>query len=359
MLKKHVFKLLVGSLLSITSFGNIVNADLKANLSELESKQVENIMLQKSNNHKYIAIYGHRGARGLSPENSLPAYNTCLNIGVDYVDMDVHLTKDKVIVVTHDFTLNPDLTRDTQGEWIDAKNPPLIKDLTFAQLQKYDIGQLKPITEYSNYFPYQHAVNKTKISSLEDVINYVKKHSPQVKFQIEIKTDPEHPDYSFSPQEIAQETVKVLQKTQISDKTELQSFDWRVLKEIQKLDPSIATAYLTDKEISDNMKNFDPKVAGLWSDGKLLKDYKNSIPYMIAKLGGKIWGPESKELNAKLVQEAHYLGLKVVPWSMVDSLDDPKEINRMIDIGVDGIISDRPDIVRGILAARGYTVPKF
>lgn len=305
-----------------------------------------------------IQIYGHRGARGLSPENSLPAYKTGMAIGIDYVDMDVHMTKDGVIVVTHDFTLNPNLTRDKDGKWIDATNPPLIKDLTFAQLQQYDIGRLKPDTDYSKNFPYQYAVDGTHISSLKQVINYVEKTSgKKAKFQVEIKTDPSHPEMSFAPKDIAKATVAVLKQTGIDGKTELQSFNWSVLKEIQKLDPKIATAYLTDKEISDNMRKNDPKMSGLWSDGKLLKDYDNSIPKMIAKLGGKIWGPESKELNADLVNEAHSYGLKVVPWSMVGSLDDPKEITRMIDIGVDGIISDRPDIVRGFLAARGMPVP--
>lgn len=301
-----------------------------------------------------IQIYGHRGARGLSPENSIPGYKTALAIGVDFVDMDVHLTKDKIIVVTHDFTLNPNLTRDKNGNWIDAANPPLIKDLDFKTLRQYDIGRLKPDTEYGKNFPLQFPVDGTHIPSLQQVIKYVKKTAGnKVHFQVEIKTDPLHPELSFEPKVIAKETVDMLKKEGVDNRTELQAFDWRVLREVQKLDRRIATAYLTDQEISQNMRDIDPKKAGLWSSGHLLKDYDNSIPKMIAKLGGKIWGPESKELNADLVKEAHKHGLKVVPWSKVDSLDDSQEIIRMIDIDVDGIISDRPDIVRGLLAARG------
>jgi len=307
---------------------------------------------------KNIEIYGHRGARGLAPENSLPAYKTGLVIGIDYVDMDVHMTKDKVVVVTHDFTLNPDLTRDSNGQWIDPKTAPLIKDLAFSELHKYDIGRLKLGTEYSRSLPYQYPVDGTHISSLKQVVDYVKKTGPAtIKYQVEIKTDPMHREWSFPVDELTNAVVNQLKKLNIDTKTELQAFDWSVLEIVQKLDPKIATAYLTDHEISCDMHSSDPHKAGLWSNGKLLKDYGNSIPRMITKLGGKIWGPESIELTADLVKEAHSYGLKVVPWSAAQ-VDDTKEIARLIDIGVDGIISDRPDVVRGLLAARGLRVPK-
>ncbi len=305
-----------------------------------------------------IQIYGHRGARGLSPENTIPAYKTGLSIGINTVDMDVNMTKDGVVVITHNFKLNPDITRDSHEKWINPNNPPLIKDLTFAQLQTYDVGRIKPGTDYSKTFAFQYPVDGTHISSLKQVIEYVKSVAgDKVKFQVEIKTDPTTPNWSYPPATIAAATVKVLKEEGVDTRTELQAFDWRVLYQVQKLDPKIATAYLTCQKNSDEMHSKDPKVAGFWTGGKLLKDYHNSIPYMIKELGGKIWGPESKELNAKLVKEAHKDGLRVVPWSMVGSLNKPKEIIRMINLGVDAIITDRPDVVRGLLAARGIKVP--
>ncbi len=305
-----------------------------------------------------IQIYGHRGARGLSPENTLPAYKTGLAIGINTVDMDVNMTKDGVVVATHNFKLDPDITRDANGDWIDPKNPPLIKDLTFKDLQTYDVGRIKPGTDYSKTFAYQYPVDGTHISSLKQVIEYVKSIAgDKVKFQVEIKIDPTTPDWSYAPATIAAATVKVLKEEGVDTRTELQAFDWRVLYQVQKLDPKIATAYLTNQEQSTAMASTDPKVAGLWTGGKLLKDYHNSIPYMIKQLGGKIWGPESKQLNAKLVKEAHKDGLRVVTWSMVGSLDSQDEIIRMFNIGVDAVISDRPDVVRGLFAARGIKVP--
>jgi len=268
---------------------------------------------------KNILIYGHRGARGLAPENTIPGFKAGIAAGVDYVDMDVNITKDNVVVVTHDAALNPNITRDANGNWINVENPPYIKDLTFAELQQYDVGRLKPGTNYAKYFPEQQPVDNTHIPSLEQVIKYVKQASEnKVKFQIEMKSN------------IAAAVVKIINQENIADRTELQSFDWQALQEVQQINPRIATAYLTTQE-----------------------NHIDAAPNKIAALGGKIWGPESKELTAELVTKAHQLGLKVVPWSMPGALDNPKEIKRMLKIGVDGIITDRPDIVRNLLVTQG------
>jgi len=302
-----------------------------------------------------IKIYGHRGARGLSPENTIPAYKTGLAIGIDVVDMDVGITKDGVVVVTHNYALNPDITRDPNGKWIPKDKKILIKDLTFAQLKKYDVGRLNPNNEYGDSFPNQHSVDGTHISSLAQVIEYTKKTSgDKIGFQVEAKTDPAHPNWTITPEKFAEAIVNVLKQEKVNDRTELQAFDWRVLLAAQKLDPKLATAYLTDHGIAANMTSPDPEIAGLWSAGYLLKDFDNSIPKMIAKLGGKIWGPETQQLTKKLVDEAHSYGLKVVTWTA----DTPKVIERMISYGVDGIISDRPDLVRGLMADRGLKLPE-
>jgi glycerophosphoryl diester phosphodiesterase len=303
---------------------------------------------------KSIAIYGHRGARGLAPENTIPAYDTGLKIGINYVDMDVGLTKDGVVVVTHDLALNPDLTRDSKGKWITDKNI-LIKDLTWKELETYDVGKLKPSTIYGMGFPEQKAVPGTHIPSLQQVIDYVKKRAGEkVNFQVEIKTDPAHPDWTFPPEQMARAVVKVLKENHLDTRTDLQAFDWRVLQLIQKLNPNLATAYLVEADSMKLLTNKDPKVAGLWTAGFLLKDYDNSLPKMVAKLGGKVWGPESKMLTQENVTEAHQYGLRVVPWT----IDTKAEMERMIALHVDGIITDRPDILRGVMAQHGFALPK-
>lgn len=290
---------------------------------------------------KKILIYGHRGARGLAPENTIPGYSLALQLGVDYVDMDVNLTKDSVVVVTHDFALNPNLTRDQNGNWIKAKNL-LIKNLTWRELQKYDVGMIKS----------KRSVANTHIPSLEEVIHLVKsKTKNKVKLQIEIKTDPKHPNFTFAPEKIVKQVIKILKRHRVITRTDLQAFDWRVLQLAQSLAPKIATAYLTSTALSKQMRNPNPKIAGLWSAGFLLKNYNYSIPKMIATLGGQVWGAESKELTKQNVEEAHKYGLRVVPWT----INKVAEMRRMIKLGVDGIITDRPDILQSILKNQSST----
>jgi glycerophosphoryl diester phosphodiesterase len=220
-----------------------------------------------------IKIYGHRGARGLAPENTLPAYKEGLAIGIDYVDMDVNMTKDGVVVVTHNYGLNPDLTRDKKEQWIDPDKLILIKDLTFKQLQQYDVGKLNPDRFYSYDFPKQKSKDETRISSLKQVIQYVNKVTDnKVNFQVELKTDPRHPEWTVSPEKLALATVKILKEEGVADRTEVQAFDWCCLLTVQKADPKIATAYLTDADKEIAMTSLDPKIAGLWTAGYLVND---------------------------------------------------------------------------------------
>jgi glycerophosphoryl diester phosphodiesterase len=281
-----------------------------------------------------IDIYGHRGARGLSPENTLPAYQTALNLDVDYVDMDVVMTKDRVLVVQHDLALNPDITRDKGGNWIKNKHL-LVKNLTLKELQQYDVGRINPRAAYAKLFPHQISKDGTPIPTLREVIQFVKRHAKKkVGFQIEIKTDPEHPELTYTPEEIAEALVKILKEENIARQTEVQAFDWRCLQALQKLDGDIATAYLTEVTHGSFLVN------------------QFSIPETIHALGGKLWDPQDIQVRPELVREAHKLGLKVVVWSSVEEPGkevDVVQIKKLIEMGVDGIITDRPDIVKLLL----------
>jgi len=299
-----------------------------------------------------ITIYGHRGARGLAPENTLPAYKVALMQGVDYVDLDVAMTKDGVVVVQHDLTLNPDLTRDSTGNWI--KNDELVvKNLTLKQLQTYDVGKIKPKTDYAALFPAQIPVNHTRIPTLRQVIHYVKSIAgDSVGFQIEIKTDPTQPNLSVTPQKIVLALEKIIKEEGIVNRTKIQAFDWRCLLLLQKINPKIKTAYITDINLEKTMLNTDPSIAGQWSAGKLLKDYHSSIPEMINTLGGKSWDAQDIQMTSEKVKEAHRLGLKIDVWSSPSYSGkdvDVVLIKKLIAMHVDGIITDRPDIVKNLM----------
>ena len=277
--------------------------------------------------------------------------------------------------------LNPDIVRDSQGQFL-AKNsesvlkgPPAAigayiqkyaaKNLTLAELQTYDVGRLNPDSAYSKFFPDQRAVDGTRMPTLREVVRYVNKVSGnRVGFQIEMKTDPGHPAMSADPKVFAQALYRVLEQENILDRSEIQAFDFRCLDELQKLGPRVKSAYLTSRDNEkggpDDFASANEKVAGLWTGGKLVKDYGGSIPKMVKALGGYAWEPEDAELTRESLAEARALGLKVVVWSWPEKLGtafDPKLVNQMIEWGVDGIITDDPGRLISMMAARGMAVP--
>jgi glycerophosphoryl diester phosphodiesterase len=332
---------------------------------------------------KFIQVYAHRGARSFAPENTIPGYATGLAIGTHWVDMDIVMDKDGEIVVSHDIWLNPDITRGPDGTFLAPSKsamtegippgkltahlqPYMVKNLTFAQLQQYDVGRLNPESPYAKYFPEQHAMDGVRMPLLKDVIRYVKGVTKgAVGFQIEFKTDPMHDNWTYTPKEFAAALSKVLKEEGITRNCEIQSFDWRCLYELQKLDADVATAYLTEWDNEPGTENSffskDASIAGLWTGGKLVKDYNDSIPQMVKALGGRCWEPEDLELTKEALDEAHSLGLKVVVWTWPEhsgSAFDGKTVKRMIDWGVDGIITDDPGRLISMLAARGYRIPQ-
>jgi len=301
-------------------------------------------------------IYAHRAGRGLMPEQTLPAYVASLRLGVDYVDMDIGMTKDGVLVITHDLTLNPDLTRDQDGKWIEEKIP--IKNLTLNELKKYDVGRLKPGTKYASYFPYQQAIDPTPIPTLSEIVQFVKKTAgDKVGFEIEIKNDPTKPELTVSPKDFAQALYQLITEEGINDRTEIQASDWRCLIELRKLDKNIKTAYLSDH----TTVMMDDTEKGTWTAGLLPKNYGYSLPKMVKYLGGYCWEPFEMELTKTDLDEAHRLGLKVVVWGWPEQENGMEfnyaQIEKLVEFGVDGVITDRPDILRGILAKRGFNLP--
>lgn len=293
-----------------------------------------------------VDLCGHRGARGLAPEHTLPGYDVALAMGVDTVDMDVGMTKEGILVATHDVALNPNITRDQQGQWV-TRQDLYIKNLTLMQLKTYDVGRIKPDTHYARLFPDQKPVDRTPIPTVKEVIQYVKKYtSKRVKFQFEIKTHPQHPEWTFSPEIIAAALVKLIEEEQIVDRAIIQAFDYRCLLAVQKINPDIATAYVTAYEEEKNWYSSDVKIASLWTAGHLLQQYDGSMAKMIKALGGCRWDAEDVQLTPERVKEAHELGLKIGVWSYPEHTGkefDQAMIEKLMAMGVDSIITDRPD----------------
>ncbi len=315
------------------------------------------------NGKKKLQVYAHRGARSFAPENTIPGYTTGLAIGTHWVDMDIVMTKDGVVLVSHDIRLNPNIVRGADGKFITDRK--LVKDLTLAEMQQYDVGRIDTTSAYSKYFPAQLGMDGVHMPTLRDVIRYVtSKTNGRVGFQIEFKTDPEHTDWTYTPAEFAASLYGILKEESIVTKCEIQSFDWRCLYELQKIDKRINTAYLTEWDNEAGCPNSffdpDPAKAGLWTGGVLVKDHKNSIPQMVKDAGGTCWEPEDVELTQEKLDEAHKLGLKVVVWTWPEHIGttfDISLVSKLIEWGVDGIITDDPGQLISMLSARKYALP--
>lgn len=298
-------------------------------------------------------IYGHRGAAGLSPENSLYGYQTALALGVDFIDLDVGMTKDGVVVVSHDFHLNPSITQDQNHHWLRAPTP-LIKDLTYAELQQYDVGKINPLSKYAEKFPAQYPVKNTRIPSLRSVIQMANKISNnQIKFQIELKTSPVHPNWTMDPKLMAKAVAQILTEENAITRAQVHSFDWRGLIELHKINPEIKLSFITEREWYARILTDNPSSEPLWHAG-LLNNVSDEILFaFIRQHGGMIWCPFYKDVTKQRIQLAHAAGLQVIVWSV----DKGTEMETLINQGVDGIITNRPDILRGIVAAEHFKLP--
>ncbi len=309
----------------------------------------------------HIDIYAHRGFRAIAPENSLPAFAAAMKLGVDVIDMDINMTKDGALVVTHDLTLNPQITQTSDGKWITRKTP--IKDLTLNELERFEVGRVKPDSKFHRMYPHHIPMSGVRIPTLEQVIRFVKQHETgTVRFQIEMKTDPTQPGLSVKPLIMAQALAKVIKRTHIQDRTEVQAFQWQALVDLQRLIPEIKTGYLTEPDYNPANQSLESKVGNgrIWTSPLLARNYNYDYPRMIKKLGGRFWEPYEFSVTEKQIEHAHALGLKVITWGWTEQEHSDfnyRKVSQLIDWGVDGIITDRPDILRGLLTVKGYNVP--
>jgi len=300
-----------------------------------------------------LDLQGHRGARGLAPENTLSAFARALAIGVTTLELDCAVTKDGVVVVSHDPAFNPDITRGPDGKWLE-KTGPAIWSLAFNELQRYDVGRLNPANAYAKRWPEQRPADGTRIPRLADLFALVKKSGNEtIRFNIETKISPFEPTQTTGPEDFARKLISAVRSAGMAERTAIQSFDWRTLRVVQKEAPEIPTVYLTvEKGFMDSIQADKP--SSPWTAGFHVSRYGGSIPRMVKAAGGAVWSPYYAETTRSQLKEAQALGLKVVVWTV----NEPAEMRRMIEWGVDGIISDRPDLLRKAAGEMGVALPR-
>jgi glycerophosphoryl diester phosphodiesterase len=301
-----------------------------------------------------VDLQGHRGARGLAPENTLAGFRRALELGVSTLETDLALTRDGVLVLSHDPRLSAALTRDSHGRWL-TEDGGGIRELTLQQLASYDVGRLNPAHRYSAQWPLQAPADGERIPALADLFELARRAmSPSgtpVRFNLETKITPNSGTETPEPKHFARVVVDAIRSAGLADRVTVQSFDWRTLLEVRRLAPEVPTACLTiESDGMDTMRN-DESGASPWHAGLRLADH-GSIPRLVNAAGCSIWSPFWRNVTAELVADAQALGLAVVPWTV----NEVSEIARLARLNVDGIITDYPDRAREVLEAMGAPI---
>ncbi|WP_205512500.1 glycerophosphodiester phosphodiesterase [Longitalea arenae] len=266
-------------------------------------------------------IEGHRGCRGLMPENTIPAMMKALELGVTTLEMDAVITKDKEVILSHEPFFNHEITTGPDGKPVTEQDERSLNiyHMTYAQTQAYDVG-LKPHPR----FPNQRRLKATK-PLLREVIDHVEayhklKGGRPVFYNIETKSQPATDNkYHPAPEEFVRRIMEVINSAKISDRVIIQSFDFRTLQVVHKRYPAIRTAAL--------IEDFD----------------KRNLEEHLKALGFNptIYSPAYSLVTKELVTKCHDRQIKVIPWTV----NDKEAIEKLKQLGVDGIISDYPDLL--------------
>lgn len=287
------------------------------------------------------------------PENTLEGFAATLSIGVATLELDLGMTRDGVVVVSHDSLLNPDHTRGPDGQFLTTKGPA-IRSLTLAELRRYDVGRLKPGTRYAASLPAQRPIDGATIPTLAEVFDLVRRaKADHVRFNIETKITPENGTEVADPETFAAAVVRDVQEAGMAARVTVQSFDWRTLAAVKRNAPDIGRSCITvERNWRDNLQR-GGRGASPWTAGLDIDDFESSAPRLVKAAGCAIWSPMFQDLSPVELAEAKSIGLKVVPWTV----NERPQMERLIRAGVDGLISDYPDRLRAAMQAAGLPLP--
>lgn len=254
--------------------------------------------------HRKIEIHGHRGSRGTLPENTLPSFEEAVSAGADYFELDIQLSADDVPIVFHDPAISPKLCRE-------AKFKLPIRSLKAEEITQFDCGSVA-----QKDFPRQKQIPGTLIPTLEETLAWLAKASPTAGVNIEMKIE----DPSVDPVAFTKVTLALVKKYGLVSRTLFQSFDFRPLTEASKLIPAL-------------------RLSCLFEDAA---DFAAEA----ARIGAGCVGPSYQLLTEKHIAACHARGIKVIPWTV----NELKDWERLIGLGVDGIITDYPRDLAAFLA---------
>lgn len=306
-------------------------------------------------------LQAHRGGRDARPENTLAAFAYAMNLGVSTLEMDMQLTKDGYLIISHNSKLEPHLAKDANGNYIKDGQQPDMRAMTLREIKLYDVGTMNPAAGdyYEGHGRTQLSVPGVHVPTLDEVFELAIAYgNKDVKFNIETKSyaDPVDP-LNPSPQYFVKKVMEVVKKYHMEERVTIQSFDWRTLQEVRKVDKNITIVALTCEQESWGSDGLYRQVgkpgASPWMGGLDIDTFNGDYVKAAKSINADVISPYWEELTPNLVLEAHALGMKVVPWTV----NNQAAMEKLIAMGVDGMISDKPELLRNLLIKKGIKVP--
>jgi glycerophosphoryl diester phosphodiesterase len=314
--------------------------------------------------HRDFDLQAHRGGLGLVVESALPAFANALELGVSTLELDVQITEDGQAVVTHDRRISDRKCRDTAPAVAGDPEFPYVgkylNTLTLQQVRTMDCGSWT-LAE----FPGQRAVPGAPMATLREVFDLVRRYRARgVKLNVETKVEAGAPSETAPREQFVQVTLGEIRRAGLLRQVTIQSFDWGALMRMRELEPRLPLVALTNRDfLQTGQPGASPWLGGLDIDdfgGDPLKAVKSFGAQAFSPVhgfpqNGKITDANYQPYVTKdMVDQAHALGIKVIPWTV----DDEATMNKLIDDGVDGLITDYPDRLRQVMDAHGLKLPK-
>ena len=302
------------------------------------------------NKPNYVRIYGHRGARGEIAENSMEGFKHTFALGIKAIEFDVVISKDKIPVLYHYFHLMPYIVKDESGNWL--KNSELkVFDKSYEELSKYNIGGLDPESKHGKRFKEQKLLKNAKIPKLSELLELAsRKENKDVFLNLEVKSTPFKMGLTPIPSDTVSLILKDIDTHKLEDSVIISSFDWRILHELKKQNPRILRGFITlQQDLSTTKKNIYENSP--WMAKNYSLDQLFLLPNIIKSLEGHVWSAFYRDVTKQNVELAHKHGLATCVWTV----NREQDIIRMIEYGVDGIITDYPKKVQEICKSKNIS----